>query len=211
MFAELWENCQYQVLLQETDRCDKSLGRLHPVSEERQQADRAHTSRVFHRLMIQGKTRATVRWITEREKAGLLEAKDLTKVKTSDGCEFEMTVLEALQLKHPEPGRSASHMMIHLRWPPVELDMCGGHIQMVARWLRGGAGPGGSDSTAWQDWLLRYGAHSEHLRDAVARLTSVVANSLMPFHFIRALISSRLVAVDKCPGVRPIGGGGGGA
>ena len=89
----------------------------------------------------------------------------------------------------------------------VELDVCGGHIQMVARWLRGGAGPGGSDSTAWQVWLLRYGAQSEHLRDAVARLTRVVANSLMPFHFIRALMSSRLVAVDKCPGVRPIGVG----
>ena len=89
----------------------------------------------------------------------------------------------------------------------VELDVCGGHIQMVARWLRGGACPGGSDSTTWQDWLLRYGAHSEHLWDAVARLTRVVANSLMPFNFIRALISSRLVALDKCPGVRPIGVG----
>ena len=118
-----------------------------------------------------------------------------------------MTVLEALRLEHPESGRFSSKACKPFEdLPPmVELDVCGGHIQTVAHWLRGGAGPGGSDTGASQDWLLRYRAHSEHLRDAVACLTHVIANSLMPFHFIRALMSSRLVALDKCPGVRPVG------
>ena len=58
---QLWEDSQFQVLLQETERSDKSLGCLQHVSREWQQADCAHASHVFHRLMIQGKVRAAVR------------------------------------------------------------------------------------------------------------------------------------------------------
>ena len=85
------------------------------------------------------------------------------------------------------------------------LDITGAHAQIVARHLHDSAGPGGADATTWQDWLLRYGAHSEHLRDAVAHLTRVISNTMVPWESIHALMASRLIALDKCPGVRPIG------
>ena len=109
--------------------------------------------------MIEGKVRSAVRWITERERGGLLKATDITTITNSQGQKVEMTVLEALQRKHPEPAQPGPSLRAFLPYPEpppmIDLDVTGAHILSVARWLRGGAGPGGSDSSAWQDWLLR--------------------------------------------------------
>lgn len=51
-------------------------------------------------------------------------------------------------------------------------------------------------------WLLRFGAA---LREAVARFTAWLANDFPPWAAHRGLMSGRLIALDKCPGVRPIG------
>ena len=204
---EMWENGLYDALMHDAERCDRTFG--HGNNARRQEQECALTERIFHRLMIEGKVRSAVRWITERERGGLLKATDVTTAKDSHGQNADMSVLEALRLKHPEPadpGVSQPAFLLNSAPPPmVDLDITGGHIKTVARWLRGGAGPGGSDSSAWQDWLLWFGGQSERLPDAVAQLARVIANGLVPWEVIRALLSSRLIALDKCPGVRPIG------
>ena len=61
------------------------------------------------------------------------------------------------------------------------------------------------DANHWQDVLLRYGAHSNHLCDSVAALVCHLSNTITPWDDIRALVSCRLIALDKNPGIRPIG------
>ena len=73
--------------------------------------------------------------------------------------------------------------------------------------FRGSGGPGGTDSYHWQCFLLYYGADSSNLRKAVTNLALYLSNGVVDWMSIRALMANRLVALDKCPGVCPIGVG----
>ena len=59
----------------------------------------------------------------------------------------------------------------------------------------------------WRDALLRHRSSSGRLHEAVAALSRLLCNSIVPWDNIRALIVSHLIALDKCPGVRPFGFG----
>ena len=83
--------------------------------------------------------------------------------------------------------------------------MTGAHIALVARRIQGSAGPGCCDSSHWQNILLRFGLHSRCLCDSVASLIQSLANTPVDWPHIRALLANRLIALDKSPGVRPIG------
>ena len=55
--------------------------------------------------------------------------------------------------------------------------------------------------------MLHYGAHSSHLREAVADLALYLANGVVDWMSIRTLMANRLIALDKCPEVHPTGVG----
>ena len=85
------------------------------------------------------------------------------------------------------------------------VEITGSHLLFVAHRIQGGAGPGGCDAGHWRDVLLRFGAYSSRLRDVVAALARRLLNSIIPWEDISALVANRLIALDKCPGVCPIG------
>ena len=56
-----------------------------------------------------------------------------------------------------------------------------------------------------RNWLLCFGCASEELRVVVANMDNWMDNSSPPWAVYRALMAYRIVALDKRPGVRPLG------
>ena len=59
----------------------------------------------------------------------------------------------------------------------MTLDVTDETVTKVAANLSGAGGPGGVDAMGLQQWLLKYGVSSNHLREAVAAFTRWMANS----------------------------------
>ena len=116
-------------------------------------------------------------------------------------------VIELLKEKHHVAKQSKEEARIQVdSLPELEtLTITSSSIEKLARSMHGGAGPSGTDSEHWKDAFLRVGGQSLALRDEVAALITKIANEIIPWNQIRALMSGRLIALDKCPGVRPIG------
>uniref|UniRef100_A0A1X7ULL5 Uncharacterized protein n=2 Tax=Amphimedon queenslandica TaxID=400682 RepID=A0A1X7ULL5_AMPQE len=89
--------------------------------------------------------------------------------------------------------------------PRLDQMVTGAHIHFTASHIQGSAGPLGTNAGHWHDVFLRYGAHSDRLQGFIATLVCHLTNNVVPWDDIYALMSCQLVALGKCPGVRPIG------
>uniref|UniRef100_A0A0G4GFL8 Uncharacterized protein n=1 Tax=Chromera velia CCMP2878 TaxID=1169474 RepID=A0A0G4GFL8_9ALVE len=80
-------------------------------------------------------------------------------------------------------------------------------IAAVARCLQGSAGPSGFDSTYYQLRIavLSLERESRELREELVNLATKMGRRVFEWDQVKALIACRLVALDKCPGVRPVG------
>ena len=87
----------------------------------------------------------------------------------------------------------------------VPVDITDNVVSAVAGRLSGGAGPGRNDLISLQHWLLRFGAESGALRLIVAKMGEWLSNGRPPWAAYRALMYGRLIALDKSPGIRPVG------
>ncbi len=194
----LWKENGVDELISEFERAVKSVTKS--VKGKRKGGNEDHVIKVFTRLVLRGQIRSAVRWLTERCSGGTLSHSD---VDTSSGKK----VLDVLKSKHPDPAVVNSEAFLQCQQLPqlVSVDITGAHIGVVARKIQGSGGPGGTVASLWQDILLKFGKCSEQLRDGVADLSRCMANSLVDWKYLRALMANRLIGLDKCPGVRPIG------
>ena len=189
------EGEKFNSLVCEAERCARLFVR------PRRKNDKDHTTAVFTHLMLRGQVHSAVRFITDRVSGGgILSPESPSNVSG-------MSVFDVLRQKHPESSEVVPSTVMPCETLPSlsDLDITVGHVEKVARQLQGAAGPGGSSVMQWHDYLLRFGRHSAHLRDSVATLARRLANSIVEWDDIRALVANHLIALDKCPGVRPIG------
>ena len=84
------------------------------------------------------------------------------------------------------------------------MDITNNTVTALAGRLLGGAGPGGKDSVLLQHWLLRFGTASAELRLIVKEFMEWLGNGRPPLAAYWNLMSSRLDALDKQPGIRPV-------
>ncbi len=142
-----------------------------------------------------------------REGGGVLQPDDKC---TKTGC----PVLEVLQDKHPtlrDPqiadGAVDGAFEKYDEGAPsvVPVVILADMVKCIAAKLLGVAGLGGTDVVDLRNWLLRFGAESEAFRKEMASWTTWLVNESPPWPAYRALMAGRLVALDKQPGVQPIG------
>ena len=80
-------------------------------------------------------------------------------------------------------------------------------VMEVAGRLYGGLGPGVTDSVRLQHWFLHFGAARRELRLIVADFSEWFGNGRPPWSSYQALMSVRMIALYKQPGIRPVGVG----
>jgi hypothetical protein len=207
---DMWERGELEELVKEAERCNREYI---TVSQKKRAGvpTTAHTASVFHKLLLQGKSAKAIRLLSDQGKSGhVLKAPEEIEIKGR-----KTTVQAVLEEKHPAgkmPHKDAMlprPVCVDTGAPElpvtVNVQVTTGHVEKIARKLSGGAGPGGTDAAIWQHLLLYHKEASKELAAAVAALCEVMANGIVEWKLIRALVANRLVALDKCPGVRPIG------
>ena len=89
---------------------------------------------------------------------------------------------------------------------PVIFEQIDGQlVHSLALRTQGAAGPSGIDASGWRCLLSSFYKESTDLCEAIAMLGRRICQNYVDPNGLLAYTSCRLVAMDKCPGVRPIG------
>ena len=198
----LWNNGNIQALLAECDTIQKRIRSSVPANSVEA------TSKKFATLMKQGKINAAVKLLTSSMDGGVLPLTDET-----------MTLLRA---KHPEPTPCSDEAIHEHQSPevhPIVYESINAEsVRKAALNTHGGAGPSGVDADGWRHMLVsrNFGVASEELRSEYANTIKLLCTEKVD-HIstpqnsitsnIEALLGCRLIPLDKCPGLRPIGVG----
>ena len=156
-------------------------------------------------MVAQGKLRSAVRVATSRDGGGVYAPED---ADTKSG----RRVIDVLRDKHPDmvdPDIGAEGWMSfedYEELPGMLSVNCDQEIvKTIAGKLSGGAGPDSVDGKTLKHYLIGHGKASQTLREEMALWVELLCNTMIPWARIRTLMENRLCALDKQPGVRPLG------
>ena len=120
------------------------------------------------------------------------------------------SILDVLRPKHPKACPStAQSMEAYGGKPPglVPVEITDAAVVTVLRRLLGSESSGGVDSISLQHWLLRFGMEILGLCHIVWEFRDCMAKGSPPWAAYREPISGRLISLNKCPRIRPVGVG----
>jgi len=196
---ELWTRGKIDELLEE--------GRIlqQHATADRKPLQKNHPAKVrktFVKLMQEGKIGAA---------GSVLEKNSAGRVLDLSERVGNKTVMEILIEKHPSsqplhediaeatpPSSGSSH-------PAIFDKIDGDLIKRAALRTRGASGPSGINADSWRRILTSFGSHSIELCRCLAAVGRRLCTDQIPPKFLEAYNASRLIPLDKNPGVRPIG------
>ena len=153
-------------------------------------------SRRFATLIKEGKLKAAIRLLHDNKVGSPLTPND--------------EVIESLLSKHPPRQPPSTEAIIESSGSidpvhPILFEQIDGKLILdSALKSDGAAGPSGVDAAGWKRLCSSFGQCSVDLCNAIAIVTKRICTSYVDPHGISALVACRLIALDKCPGVRPI-------
>ena len=190
---------RYVALVREVEEANLDSGDGRRRMEVHCQDDATSLARRYDAMVLGGKVRAAVRMVTNRGGGGPYHPHHLD---SKSGC----PVIDVLPEKHPDccvPSEEdfdaypdAANLLNTM--PVYCYKEC---IAKAAARLSGRAGPCGVEAKTLKHWLLRHGAHSEKLCEAMADWVDWLSNGLPPYAAYGAVNMVCPVALDKCPGV----------
>ena len=191
-----WKNGDLESLVNEGRTIQLRLPRLKNTQSD------SNLARTFANLMFKGKVHAALDLLSNKGRGGVLHLDHLVKSDLSDDLSVKKT-------KHPV-GQPASADCILQGTPPeihpVVFDGIDARlIRSTALRTTGAAGPSGLDAYSWRRMCTAYKATSSSLCKALADVTKRLCTDYVDPDVVSSLFSCRLLALDKCPGVRPIG------
>ncbi len=163
-------------------------------------------SRKFSKVMMEGKVRAALRLIAENQ-----TSKPLCLDSAADPNNATKSVLDSLLKKHPPKQPYKMDTIVNSNPPvtdphPIIFERIDGQlIRSTVLKMDGAAGPSGLDVAAWKRLCTSFKAVSSELCDTLAAVARRLSTSFVDPKGLSAFVACRLIALDKCPGVRPIG------
>ena len=200
----LWEKGDIAELLREGKAIQRSLKAM---SSRRDAKEDAITARNFTQLMMEGRVRAALQLLTSETRSCILSLEEVI----GDGS--GRTVRDVLEEKqpHPEPAHAdtiLNERMTSVNFHPILFDNITAEvIRNSALHTEGAAGLSGVNALSWRWLCTAFRQKSNDLCSALAAVTRRICTTYVDPSCLMAYTSCRLISLDKCPGVRPIGVG----
>eukprot|EP00794_Sanderia_malayensis_P004395 gene4395-4983_t len=184
---EKWEQGNLDNILSECKEIQLRIKKLNKTSE-------SNKRKLFCRLMLEGKIGQASKLIDNANRTGLLPVNEDT--------------IRQLQAKHPPAMKRFKPEVKPSRVEPVIFEAIDSKtVQSMAKKTFGSGGPTLIDADCWKHMLCSrgYASCSDSLAQSIADATKRICTESVNPESLSELLASRLVPLDKCPGIRPIG------
>jgi len=165
----------------------------------------AQIVRNFTKLMFEGKTRAALQLVSGHHRGGVLNLSDV--VDPASNC----CVRDVLRAKHPS-AQPLYHNCLLPDWadppsphPVIFSSLNAAIIRSAALRTSGAAGPSGIDAHGWRRLCTSFHSASSELCVAMSSFARRLCTAFLSPQLLSPFVMCRLIALDKNPGVRPIG------